>query len=459
MISEAKQVRLGAFLAQLPGPVAARVAKAVEIDRLTGSGLLPHDSILTALRPKLRGAVPARTPTPQRFFCRPFEDLLIDRPRKEKQKGRIARSSIQPVWDWLAETGLSETHETLTHAIRAALLKADEEDVQRQVEALWTASAEVLHEATAGENDKKTLGRALGDRLVAEDAAEMAVLLSEGAEIAALQALLPRPLVTLGEADIQHLREAYDRFNETNRDIAAYVPLIVMGRLERPWEALRLAAVVSRRATDTLMSATDLGIAGELLFQDMEEHMQIISAARPVDFDPEHLLHHLGTFAELSSGMVKELAMRRDGKWGQRLTKARGQVAQTMESLLEKAPREIAGALAPLKMGGFGKSPKPIDVMHSPDPDKVARAKRYAHLIAHCRPFASASAFNAKLKEVADDVANTLRLYAEDLLREARARPGPGPIAEHQDVLLDLAVPLLGEEETGLLRRRIRAAA
>ena len=37
--------------------------------------------------------MPARTQTPLRLFCQPFEDLLTSEPRKAKQKAVIARAS------------------------------------------------------------------------------------------------------------------------------------------------------------------------------------------------------------------------------------------------------------------------------------------------------------------------------------------------------------------------------
>ena len=58
-------------------------------------------TILDGLRPALRDAQAARTPTPLRLFCRPFEDLLTSAPRKTKQKASIARASVLPVWLWL----------------------------------------------------------------------------------------------------------------------------------------------------------------------------------------------------------------------------------------------------------------------------------------------------------------------------------------------------------------------
>src|SRR5947207_15954158 len=123
MLSADKQQLLSGFLGKLPEPVAARLAKAVEVDRLTGGKGLPHEEILGALRPQLRHAGQTeRMPTPQRFFCQPFEDFLIGRERHLKQKGRIVRSSIEPVWTWLANELMPARHRALTEAVRDAIL-------------------------------------------------------------------------------------------------------------------------------------------------------------------------------------------------------------------------------------------------------------------------------------------------------------------------------------------------
>jgi hypothetical protein len=247
----------------------------------------------------------------------------------------------------------------------------------------------------------------------------------------------------------------------TKPDLAPYVALIAMGRLERPWEALRLTAVLSRKSTDTLIANTDLGVVGELLFSDLDIHAGKIQSVRPVELDPETLLAHLAAFTELSSGMVKELGIRRDGKWGQRLAKDRATIAQTLEGLLEKAPKEILAGLPQAKPGGFAKGSKPLDVSRPPDPERVARATRYANLMSHCRPFAVAAAFSAKLNEVQDETTVALRSYSEEILREVRtAVPASHANVEaHFQVTLDLCKLVLGEEEADFLRRRARLAA
>ena len=87
MLSPDKTGLLKAFLGGLPGHVAARLAMAVEVDRLMDGRALPHATILEGLRPVLRRDAHERTLTPLRLFCRPFQDFLTCAPRKAKQKG------------------------------------------------------------------------------------------------------------------------------------------------------------------------------------------------------------------------------------------------------------------------------------------------------------------------------------------------------------------------------------
>src|ERR1041385_4279085 len=73
MVPQDKSGLSKAFLGGLPGSAAARLAMAVEVDRLMDGHTLPHDDIMEGLRPVLRRENYERTPTPLRLFCRPFQ--------------------------------------------------------------------------------------------------------------------------------------------------------------------------------------------------------------------------------------------------------------------------------------------------------------------------------------------------------------------------------------------------
>jgi hypothetical protein len=193
MLAADKALLLSGYLGGLPDPIALRLAKAVEIDRLAGGKNLPHDDILAALRPQLRSAGRARrTATPLRYFCNPFEDLLVAE-RTVKQKGRIARSSIAAVWEWLAGELIPDEHTKLITAIREAILKDSDSEIRDVCELLWSSASTAIQAALRNEKRRAAALRAFGPDVV-EDAAEMALMLSAGPEIVALQSKLPKPI-------------------------------------------------------------------------------------------------------------------------------------------------------------------------------------------------------------------------------------------------------------------------
>jgi hypothetical protein len=209
-----------------------------------------------------------------------------------------------------------------------------------------------------------------------------------------------------------------------------------------------------------MISNTDMGMVGEILFGDIETHAAFIRNAHPRQFNADELVNHLAGFTTLSSGIVKGVEMRRDGKWGQRLMKDRAAVGEIMDDLMARAPKEILGALPTIKSGSYAGGPRVPDLAHSCDPEKADRALTYARLLIGCRSFAAAGSFGASNKEAADEVAAGLTRYNEDLLKELRTAEGSTfTIAEQFFALsIDLVAILFSVDEAELLRRRGRAA-
>ena len=165
-------------------------------------------------------------------------------------------------------------------------------------------------------------------------------------------------------------------------------------------------------------------------------------------FDVDTLIDNIASFAELSSAIVKEMAVRRDGKWGQSLLKDRAEVGNVMDQFMERAPKEITGALPSQKLS------RPVD------PEKIERALRYAALLSGCKPFAAAGSFGASLEKAQKLAVECVLRHNEDAVRELRDAEEPRRrIVQDQFALAaELTSMLCGEGEADLLRRRGRAA-
>ncbi len=460
-MKQARTEALQSFLATLPEPLALRLAKAVELDRLAEGADLPHDLILQGLRPVLRRALRTdRTPIPQRLFCAPFEDVLISGDRKEKLKGRIARSTIGPVWNWLSKILLPEQATAYAARVRQAVLAYRPYEAEACAAEFCATAAQAMSQALADENQRKTLRLAFGGELALADADEIALLLGSVKEIAELKALMPKPFPAMTEDVVWGLRAIYDRLVVSSADAAPYVAVLAMGKLARPWEALRLPLMIARQTHDTLISSTDMGLVGELLLNDLDMHASHMRAIKQPEFDPDDLIVHLTKFALLSNGVVKEVEMRRDGRWGRVLMSERTAVSEIMENMMKRAPREVLAALPTLKAGSYAGGPRVPDISRSPDREKSARALRYARLVNRCKPIAAAAAFGAALSQANDEIATALQRYCEDLVRELRAATGEKLAnAEAYFALgIELTSMLFSAEEGELLRRRGRAA-
>src|SRR5690348_11726689 len=152
MLTPERTGLLKSFLSGLPEQIAQRLAQAVEVDRLVDGKSLPHEMILESLRPALRRtAGHDRTPTPLRAFCLPFEDLFTLLPRKVKQKGRVARGSVAPVWSWISQTLLPDETKVYSAKFRALILANKHTEARAHAATFWPVAAAAIQHALAGE--------------------------------------------------------------------------------------------------------------------------------------------------------------------------------------------------------------------------------------------------------------------------------------------------------------------
>lgn len=451
MMPQDKTGLLKSFLGGLPGTAAARLAMAVEVDRLMDGHTLPHDDIMDGLRPILRRENYDRTPTPLRLFCRPFQDLLTCQPRKAKQKGAIARGTLVPAWNWLSQSLLPKETAIFSAQCRALVLDHKPDDALVRAAQFWPLAADAMNKALATEVGRQKAQVVLGDAFAVEDISEMALLLSAGEAIQQLVDLLPAPVPSFHEQMVWQVRAVYDRLVQEKPDVAPYVAVIAMNRLARPWEALRLPLLITRHTDETLISKTDMGLVGEILFARMDALKSSIQATRHPLFDAGMLMEDVKSFADLSSNIVREIELRREGEWGRRLLEERALIGKVMEGLMERAPREFNSAL-PMSKG------KGADFSRHPGADKHEMALRYARLVAGSRSFAAAASFAARNGAAYDELSTMLKRYNEDVVRALKVDPQSN-VANAQFLLCaELTSILFSEQEAELLRRRGRAA-
>jgi hypothetical protein len=224
---------------------------------------------------------------------------------------------------------------------------------------------------------------------------------------------------SLTDEAVQAFRAAHEKLAARMPNAAPYLAVVVMKRLEQPWEVLRLPLAGSQAAAvepeETSEAAVDLGLAGDLLLAAIDAHRAAIVAADPERFSAEALLKHLEGYTVISSGVVKELELRRDAMRVQGLVSGRKVVSDAMEKLISRAPAEIFGALS---LQVSENNAIALNLLQPSDPEKCGRASSYARLIAGCRPLADAASIGDTLKQADSQICAMIKRYNEAIMRE-----------------------------------------
>jgi len=448
LISPQRAGQLKAFLGSLPEQIAARLARAVEVDRLGDGKSLPHELILQSLRPSLRRLGGSeRTPTALRFFCLPFEDLFcVSSHRVRKQKGRIARGSVAPIWNWVGRTLLPQETKIYCRNFKAALVAANHSDTKALAEGFWPLAGAAMRAALAEQGGRAAARAQLGGDLIVADAEEAALLLGVGGAVIKIQELLAKPVGMLDDKLLASLRAIHDALVESTPDAAPYVAVIAMNRLSQPWEAVKLPLSRLPASHGLSISVDDMGLAGEIMFGDIESCAAVARAATQPVFDVDVLSEAISCFTTLASGPLKDFGMRGDGKWDTYLRNEQAALAEIMTAFLARAPKELSRALP--RQG------------RAATEESVERALRYARLVVACRPFAVAGAFGPSHKKGEQEMIEMLHSHNAEVVTELRgAGAARRVLIENQfEVNLKLSAALFGDANAASLRRRGRVA-
>ena len=457
MLPLAKQRLLSQFLASLPASRALELAALAERKRVAGERNFPAEMILDALRPALAESDALRTPTPQRLFCEPFSDFLVDE-REHKQPGRIARSTLSVLWRWLAKDGmrasLPELEAHISDAVLAENVRAQDDLLQRLRREVLKCLTGALSLANESRNMRYDLAARLGGEEVLIDIEEIAFLLKSADGLVALREVLPKRIPDLTDDHIDQVLASRAHLSDTNRELIPYLGLLVLARLDQPWQALRLTGTGRR-------GRTDLSVVGDILLADAEGLAVDIASTQVEMLDPDALAAKLNRFERLTRGLTEEIRSRHGERWGQSLTRTKQLAFETIESLFAQAPREIAAALPLAKVGTFSmRRQRQPDLANDPDPMRLDRALRWTYLLTNTAQVARASALQGAHQKAFETVSSYLTTYAECAAAELRS-PGIEKHArvqaylKHANELLHLLIGASDDDHAGELAAKV----
>ena len=137
-----------------------------ELERalLRDEDIAGSELVLQELRRTIRAAA---QPVPRigdaaRLFFMPLEPFLVDGSADHKRIGRLARVSLEPIWEWIGRDLMPAEARALSEDINRALLADDHIKVEQLIRALHERAIQRMKEAIAAVGSNEKARRRLG---------------------------------------------------------------------------------------------------------------------------------------------------------------------------------------------------------------------------------------------------------------------------------------------------------
>jgi len=463
-LSDLKAEQLEAYLDSLTPQAAAFLVREVERDRLNGGTSFPHDFVLTRARELLANdaIVSERHVTPQRVFCLPFEDLLLDKTHVEKVVGQISRSSIPAIWTWLkhevAPDVISRLEQAWTDEHGARHPPTVAADCEQIYQSLSMEISKRLDGLVPNGKPYLRIAAQLGDASVLEDAREIAHCFKAARSYLTYREQFPTRISGASSPNIDTCRELYDAFAQEHPTHGYLLLSTILRRSQRVADALRIiCGIVGTNNVDAL-AGHQARIVIEAMLSDLESAGVLAIEATRDRTSSVKFFAHLSTFRNLANGLTETIDLLPSSAWNKRLSMARKRVSAAVRDHILAAPQTVKGALFPRRFARDLASEK--SELHPVDADKVADALFYVRLLVGLRDYLDQLSINAVYSETFAQVEQYLTVIGERLLSELVHRQGPSVavVSAYVDALAGVSAAVFGDENSALLLRRADAA-
>ncbi len=450
--------RLRQFLRELsPG---ARSLLIGELERavLRGEEVTGADLVLQELRRivrEQRERVP-RIEDSARLLFKPLEPFLVDDRGDHKHPGRVARSSLDALWNWVQRDLLPNDASALAEQVGEAMLSGDQAKTERLARVFQDRVAAAIDaNVTASEEDGKARRRILhqiGTPRAGEELAALKCALKGRDVLASLSARLPLQIGNLANAQLDECKALIEGAAARDGELFLYALLTVMNRMTAPWQLIRLGVRAAGSDTAARVAETNYGVAVNIVLAELE---------RMVDELRDDLRTGQGvavgallkTIHDSARGLRTELALPVDSTWGRALAAQRIQISELLRAEIESMPSRVRRLLRP-------RPSREIQTGSVLDPNEVAEVEALVEFVGICRYFAGELAIN----EMTQRALSELRQYLDDgtrALLEGLRHAGESDRSFRQsqvDAAVRFCAKVFGREYAALLGKAAEVA-
>jgi hypothetical protein len=400
--------RLRQFLRELSPGARSLLIGELERSLLRGEEVPGADLVLQELRRIMReqrtGA--ASVENSARLLFKPLEPFLVEDHGDHKHPGRVSRSSLEALWNWVRRDLLPKDADTLANELGDAQLAGDKSRTERLARVFQDRVATAI-EATfvAAEEDERIHRRTLqqiGTPRAGEELAALKCALKGRDVLASLSARLPLQIGNLANDQLEECKTLIEGAAARDGELFIYALLTVMNRMTAPWQLIRLGVKAAGSDAAARVAETHYGVAVNIVLAELERMVaELRDDLRSGQGIAVGAL--VKTIHDSARGLRTELALPIDSTWGRALAAQRTQISDLLRVEIESMPGRVQRLLRPRP----SKDIRPYSLL---DPNEVAEVEALVEFVGICRYFAGELAIN----EMTQRALSELRQYLDN---------------------------------------------
>jgi hypothetical protein len=451
--------RLRALFRDLDPGVRTLLIAELERSMMAGGESAGVDLAVSELRRSLRFASTRGMPDlrpPARMFLAPIEPFAVDDESGAAYRGRIARSTLEPVWRWVATTLLPAEARAYAIEVEAALAADNRDRAEHLARTFQDLAVRRIKQALAKLRDDEEGRLRLNGQLGTSQG--MAVLdtvrgvLNVRDGLAMLGMQLPSLIRNFSGPHVESVRALVDNPLGSRSDLFLYSLIMVKNRLAAPWQLIRLALSVTGSDEAGRVAASEYAVTVDIVMDDIEDRIRELAAdlksgrggANPSQLKEIH---------DAVRGLRSEIDIPQETPWGRRLAAIRTEISDILAAQIELVPGRIRRLLRP----------RPAAEVPGPalDPGEVEETEALIGLAVACRNYASELAVNEVALRTFTELQRSLDAYTRALLDGLRgADDRERPFRQSQiDAAVRFCAKVFGAEYAGLLGKAAEVAS
>ena len=324
-----------------------------------------------------------------RLFFRPLEPFLVS-DREREHPGRIARSSLEALWTWVRRDLLREDAKIMIDEVSDALLAGDDARAGEIMRAFQDRVVEAIEGALAvafaDERQQRRMLAQIGTKHAAEEVKTLSRVLKGRDQLAELADALPLRINHLTDGQLDACKALVEIIAEKDPDLFICALLMVMSRLNAPWQLIRLATKAAASNAAARIAGTPYAVTVTVVLMDIERQVEELRAdlrqGRGVAMGAL-----LKSIHDSVRGLRTELDLPADNAWARAIAGERAQIADTLRFEIDNVPSRMRRLLRVRKADDI----RPYSTL---DSDEVADTEAMLNLIGVCRQFAGELAIN-----------------------------------------------------------------